>query len=125
MYLDDNLFTKEQSVHIYNRVILTVGIKKIRTGQIGSPSAQHTPINKFNNILIYLLFPLKVSERQSEIQMLHVNTAKNLSVLCEKSGMKTILYFNLITNCSDIRMTVTWEKCTDIRLRQPITLVSN
>ena len=49
MSLDDNLFTKEQNVHIYNRVILTVGIKKIRAGQ-------HIPINKFNNILIYLFF---------------------------------------------------------------------
>lgn len=116
MSLDDNLFTKEQNVHIYNRVILTVGIKKIRAGQ-------HTPINKFNNILIYLFF--SSTEKQSQIQMLHVKTAKNLSVLCEKSGMKTILYFYLITNCSEIRMTVTWEKCTDIRLRQPITLISN
>ena len=56
--------------------------------------------------------------------MLHVKTAKNLSVPCEKSGMKTILYFYLMTNCSEIRMTVTWEKCTDTRLLLLLLLLS-
>ena len=63
MSFDDNLFTKEQNVPIYNRVILTEVIKKIRAGQVDSPSAQHTHINKFSNILIYLFFRLRVTEK--------------------------------------------------------------
>lgn len=75
----------------------------------------------------YLFFPLRISQKQSEIQMLHVLIAKVLSILCEEFEMKESIarlsYF--ITYCNEVKNGChLGKKYADIRLRQSITLIS-